>query len=315
MEISTKAKIERGQSRRLLDYMAQRFTYRSLADWQALIAAEQVQVNGTVADLETHVLRDDVITTRIPDPDPPPADYSYTVVYEDEWLLGVNKPANLRVHGRGRFIHANLIHHLRHVRRPAYPRADLVNRLDANTSGLVLIAKNKEMMAHLQMLFRERRIEKRYLALVKGSPTPPSGTIGEPIGRLPSLDGVYRFGNGPEVEKSKPAVTDYRLLESYEEGVTLVELFPKTGRTHQLRVHLAGIGTPIIGDMLYQLSDEAFLAYCDDPAPFDQPLLGRQALHCAGYRFYHPFLDREFEIDAPLVEDMAGLIQRLTVGE
>ena len=316
MEISTRVKREIS-SQPLLDYMSARFTYRSVEEWGVLIEAGVVHVNGVPATKETPVSTNDLLTTFMPDPDPPAADYRYTFVYEDEWLLGVNKPSNLRVHGRGRFIHANLIHHLRHVRTPGYPTADLVNRLDANTSGLVLIAKKKEMMAHLQALFRERKMVKRYLALVSGHPRLAQGKIETPIGRLPGLEGVYRYGNGPDAEKLKPAETAYHVVDRYlfdQTGAyTLLRLWPKTGRTHQIRVHLASIDHPIVGDMLYRLNDAQFLAYCEDPTQFQAPLLSRQALHCEAYTFFHPFLEKEMTIEAPLAADIEGLIGQMTL--
>lgn len=316
MEISTRVKRE-VSSQPLLEYMSGRFTYRSVEEWGALIDAGAVRVNGEPATQSTPVSTNDLLTTNLPDPDPPTADYRYTLVYEDEWLLGVNKPPNLRVHGRGRFIHANLIHHLRHVRTPGYPKADLVNRLDANTSGLVLIAKKKEMMAHLQALFRERKIEKRYLAIVSGHPQQLEGKIEMPIGRLPALEGVYRYGNGPNVEKLKPAETRFEVVTRYLldeiDPYSLVRLWPKTGRTHQLRVHLASLGHPIVGDMLYRLNDADFLAYCEAPHRFQAPLLGRQALHCEAYTFFHPFLAKEMTVEAPLAADIVGLIAQMAV--
>ncbi len=292
----------------LLDYLSGRFTYRPREAWQTLIEEGHVEHNGRRATLQTIVTQGDTLTTEIPDPDPPDANYDYTIVYEDQWLIGINKPTNLRVHGRGRFIHANLIHHIRHVRQPAYPEAELANRLDANTTGVVVLTQDKETVRRMNHLFRERLVQKTYLALVHGQP-PASGSIQTPIGQLPSPDRIYRFGSGPTAVKPKEAQTDFTVINQINHDIALVELTPRTGRTHQLRVHMAELGHPLIGDMLYQMDDETFLRYCSHPQEFDTPLIGRHALHCVQNSFPHPWCEEETcTIKAPLPPDMRQII-------
>ncbi|MEM7801407.1 MAG: RluA family pseudouridine synthase [Chloroflexota bacterium] len=310
MQISTQIKQVKGGTT-LIEYMAKRFTYRSIEEWNTLIVAGNILLNGKSVAPESAVNAGDVIATLMPDPEKPDANFSYTIVYEDEVLVGVNKPPNLRVHGRGRFIHANLIHHIRHDRQPPYPGVDLVNRLDANSSGLILLAKDKATMGYMQALFRERSITKKYLALVSGIPQPGEGVVERPIGQLPSAEGVYRFGDGPDAIKVKLAATRYRVLATYQDRYALVECMPVTGRTHQIRVHMQMLGCPLVGDWLYQLSDEAYLERVRSETPNEDPVLSRHALHCAAYRFIHPLSRNEVEIEAPLVEDMAFLISSL----
>lgn len=311
MEISTTIK-QIGSIKRLASYMASRFTYRSEAEWETLVLEGHILLNGHRTEPDVHLSVGDIITTIMPDPDPPDADYNYAIVYEDEALLGINKPSNLRVHGRGRYIHANLIHHIRHQHLPPFPHVDLVNRLDANTSGLVLLAKDKASMGYMQALFRERSIIKRYVAVVHGVLAHMEGEIESQLGQLPTPEGIYRFGSQASALKPKQALTSYRVLEVIDHQFSLVELIPRTGRTHQLRVHMAELGHPLLGDALYQMDDERYLDYVRGKDEGRPPLdgIGRHALHCLGYRFRHPLTRQEVEIEAPLADDLARLIGR-----
>ncbi|MEM9774181.1 MAG: pseudouridine synthase [Chloroflexota bacterium] len=110
---------------------------------------------------------------------------------------------------------------------------------------------------------------------------------------------VYRYGNGPDAQKLKEATTEWRLLEKLADNKALIELRPKTGRTHQLRVHMTAIGYPLAGDALYQLSDEDYLAWCDTPEKFPNLGFHRHALHCWRYQFVHPITNESTTIEAP----------------
>ena len=298
MEISTKVKPPTDQVP-LLDYMTARFTYRTREIWTEMIQSGNVLFEGEKTTVDQPVSAGDTITSIVVDPNPPTANYNYTIVYEDEDLLAVNKPSNLRVHGRGRYIHANLIHHIRHVRPDGYPEAGLINRLDANTTGLVLLSKSHEMLVKMQKLFQDRQIFKTYQAVVKGVPETDGGIINSPVGRLPSADGVYRYGDHPLAEKLKPAETEWRVMQQLANGFTLVELKPKTGRTHQLRVHMASIGHPLAGDAVYQLNDADYLRWCDDREAFPDLGFYRHALHCWKYEFTNPITQKSMELIAP----------------
>ena len=123
----------------VVNYLATRFTYLPEASWAMFVREGRIFCNGVICEEATTVARGDTIRCDLPDFGAPEVNYGYSIVYQDEWLIAVNKPAGLRVHSRGKFVNANLIYHLRHIRQPAYPEADLVNRLDADTSGLVLV--------------------------------------------------------------------------------------------------------------------------------------------------------------------------------
>jgi RluA family pseudouridine synthase len=235
-------------------------------------------------------------------------------VYEDEWLLAVNKPGNLKVHGHGRFIQANLIYQLRHNHTPPYPEAMLINRLDKDTSGVVLLARDSNTLREVQAQFAAHTVEKTYLAVVHGVPDPAVQEIDLPIGRLSSAEGVYRYG---VVEAGKSAQTRLEVIRPlrhqgrpFPPNYALVRLTPQTGRTHQLRVHLAALGHPIVGDSLYTLSDAEFLAQFEDGSEGLSPL-PRHALHCAQTTIWHPHKKRPLTLNAPLANDIQTFLKTI----
>lgn len=288
-------------------YLATRFTYLPETTWCQLIEEGRISCNGTRCDGATTVRKGDNIRCDLPDFEAPAVNLDYSFVYEDEWLLGINKPAGLRVHSSGKFVNANLIYHLRNVRQPAYPEANLINRLDADTSGLVLLARDKRVLSLLMHQFAQGLVVKHYLAVVKGRPSPGSGTINLPIGPVKDAR-VPRFGIDSVV--GKPAVTHYETVRELTEDFTLLELRPETGRTHQLRVHMAAMGHPIAGDALYTMNDTDYLDWLHNPPPQDG--LRRQALHSHRLQFFHPKRQTVCTLTAPLAPDMIQLIEAVT---
>ncbi|MBK7897211.1 MAG: RluA family pseudouridine synthase [Anaerolineaceae bacterium] len=291
----------------LLHYLAGRFTYQTAETWQARIEAGEVSCNGRSATPNQIVRQGDVIACDLPEPPLPDVNLDYEIVYEDTWLLAVNKPGNLKVHGHGRFIQANLVYQLRHSHTPPYPEATLINRLDRDTSGIVLLARDADTLRAVQGQFAERTVQKTYLAVVHGLPDWQTREVDLPIGRLPSAEGVYRYGM---TEDGKPAQTLVELVTAFPQNHALVRLTPKTGRTHQLRVHLAALGHPIVGDRLYTLSDADYLAWCAEK-PSDNAHLTRHALHCAETTIWHPHEERPFTFHAPLAPDIHTFLQTL----
>lgn len=291
----------------VLDYLSERFTYLPQSGWRQLLQDGRIYCNGAPCDAGRRVVKGDVIGCQLPDFEAPEVNLDYAIVYEDEWLLGINKPAGLRVHSSGKFVQSNLIYHLRHRRQPAYPDAGLVNRLDADTSGLVLLARNAQVHRRLTQLFVEGGMEKLYLAVVAGCPTPASGSIDLAIGPVREAE-VPRFWVGGA--KAKPALTHYRTLRTLGNRFSLLELRPATGRTHQLRVHLAAIGHPIAGDGLYSMNDADYLNWRRNPPP--PAIWQRQALHSHQLQFLHPVLQTSCTLTAPLAADMEQLIQQLS---
>lgn len=290
----------------LADYLAKRFTYLSAADWMQFLEDGRIFCNGARGNTTTLVARGDLVQCNLPDFAPAEVNFNYEVVYEDDWLLGINKPAGLRVHSMGKFVNANLIYHVRHLRQPPCPQADLVNRLDADTSGLVLLGRDKCVLSRLAGQFAWGTVDKRYLAVVNGQPDPADGTINLPIGPVKDAR-VPRFGI--DLAEGKPAVTHYATLRQLGEAFTLLELRPASGRTHQLRVHLAAIGHPIAGDALYTMNDADYLDWRRNPPP--QTTLSRQALHSHELRFLHPIHQIDCILKAPLAADIAQFMRTI----
>jgi len=291
----------------LLKYLAQRFSYLSESAWQELLLDGRISRNGVRSDGTVQIKSGDVIGCDLPDFKAPEVNFDYSIVHQDEWLLAINKPAGLRVHSGGRFVTANLMYHLRHIHQPPYPEAYLVNRIDADTSGLILLARDKRVLSELMRQFSAGEVKKRYLAVVAGCPSPASGSIMLPIGPVEGA-AVPRYRVDQDAGKS--AVTHYRTIRKLSPAFTLLELQPETGRTHQLRVHLAALGHPLAGDALYTMDDAAYLVHRRNsvlPAG-----LQRQALHSERLTINHPVLKTSLTLVAPLANDIERFIRNVT---
>jgi RluA family pseudouridine synthase len=301
------------KARNILDYLAERFSYLSVESWRERIEEGRILCNQGVCTITLQVHGGDIISYDMPDFDEPPADLNYRIVYEDEWILGIDKPGNLAVHRTGRSFRSNLIYQLRYVHAPAYPDAQIVNRLDRETSGVVLVARTAQVCADLHREFSERRVAKEYLAIVHGIPAQPEATIDFPIGKDDTSAVSYRFVvNG---KNAKAAQTHVTRLETVGTGFSLLAVKPITGRTHQIRVHLQAIGHGIVGDKLYGMDDATFLQWREHPEKFrDRLLFERQALHCRAVTFRHPVTGRECRIEAAVPADMQQLLQKLAAG-
>jgi 23S rRNA pseudouridine1911/1915/1917 synthase len=226
------------------------------------------------------------------EPEPIPLE----VIFENHDLLIVNKPPGMVVHpaaghSSGTLVHAALSHapDLRGVGGEARP--GVVHRLDKDTSGLILLAKDDRTHQYLQRLFKDRRIEKTYLALVDGHPPTPSGRIEAPVGR--DLHQRKRMAVVPAA-RGRSAVTQYRVTESFRDH-TLLEVHPETGRTHQIRVHLAFVGCPVVADRVYGKKKASLWA-------------GRQMLHAWRLRLTLPGEAEAREFEAPLPEDFVSAL-------
>ena len=309
MIFSTTVPSPLGTGTTLVEYLSRRFTYHTLDEWQSLVIAGRVSRNGSVAGKSETLVVGDTISYDAGDFDEPPADLSYRIAYEDEWFLGIDKPGDLLVHRAGISFRNNLINHLRHVHVPPFPHAHPVHRLDRETSGALVVAKNTESRAALGREFDNGRVEKLYRAIVRGAPA--IGEIDLPIGAAPGSTISYKFGVASDGRSARTRVLESRPLGG---GCSLVTLQPITGRTHQIRVHLAAVGSPIVGDKLYGQSEAAYLEWRDDPWQRPEPTFlrfPRQALHCAEVSFMHPYTGKRCRISVEMREDMRELVALL----
>jgi 23S rRNA pseudouridine1911/1915/1917 synthase len=215
------------------------------------------------------------------------------VVWEDEHLLVVDKPAGIVVHPATGHEAGTLVHGLLALDAAGgeEDRPGIVHRLDRDTSGLLVVARSDEAHARLQDLIRRREVERRYLALVKGSPRSRTGRIDAPIGR----DRADRLRHSLDTPTPREAVTRFEVLEVLGPRA-LLEVTLETGRTHQIRVHLEAIELPVCGDPVYGIAGDLGLE--------------RQFLHAARLGFTHPFTGERVEVESPLPDDLAAALAR-----
>ncbi|MDO4780875.1 MAG: RluA family pseudouridine synthase [Candidatus Saccharibacteria bacterium] len=219
----------------------------SRSRWQKYIAAGAVTVNGEPARSSKQEVSDtDDIAVSFPEP--PTASHTAETLYEDADVIVINKPAGMLTHAKGGIVSevtAADAYRERTTFATDSDRPGIVHRLDRDTSGVLIIARTPEAAAHLQQQFARRSAKKTYLAVTDGTPKHPKARIDLPIGRVPSKPSTFRVD-----PSGKPAQTDYEVIATHGDH-SLVVLRPHTGRTHQLRVHLQHLGTPIVGDRVY----------------------------------------------------------------
>ena len=221
-----------------------------------------------------------------------PEEVDLRIAYEDEHLFVVDKPAGVVVHPGAGHATGTLVHGL--AGRTAggeEGRPGIVHRLDRDTSGLLVVARSEEAHERLQELVRRRKVDRRYIALVRGHPRSWRGRIDAPIGR--DRDDPTR--RSLDTDSPREAVTHFEVAELLA-GHALLNVKLETGRTHQIRVHLAAIDLPVVGDHAYGVADKA---------------LERQFLHASRLAFEHPFSDARIEIESPLPDDLAAYLHGL----
>ncbi|MGC1175352.1 RluA family pseudouridine synthase [Polaromonas sp.] len=273
---------------------------------QQLIEAAAVQLNGvTATKASTRVKAGDKLVIELkPTPQSQafkPEAMALEVVFEDEHLLVINKPAGLVVHPAPGNWSGTLLNGLlaRDVQASGLPRAGIVHRLDKDTSGLMVVARRRQVMDQLVAMIAERSVSREYLALAHGAWQGPKGRrVDAPMGRDPR-NRLRMAVVDLEKNAGKTASTDLYLLQS-EGSFCLVRCRLHTGRTHQIRVHMASIGHPLVSDEMYGGRPAAGL--------------GRQALHACRLAFTHPVTGDALEFRAPLPEDLAAALTRLGLG-
>jgi len=255
-----------------------------------------------------------IILPEIPREAPRPENIPLDILYEDQWLAVVNKPPGMVVHpARGHWsgtLASALVYHFNDQLSAAGGpvRPGIVHRLDRDTSGAILVAKSDPVHSRLAAQFAGRTIEKEYFALVAGSPHLDRDIIDEPIGAHPQQREKMAIRRGKSA--SRAAQTYYEVTERFT-GFAALRILPKTGRTHQIRVHLGHIGCPVLCDRQYGGRSQITRGeICRDPSD-GTVLLDRQALHARRLRLAHPQTGQMIEIEAPLPTDMAQVLEVL----
>jgi 23S rRNA pseudouridine1911/1915/1917 synthase len=360
IELVVKARIE---GKRLDSYLAARFPDYSRSIIQKVIDAGGVEVNGSAVKASSRIREGDVIRVRLPElPDdtPPPEDIPLSIIHEDDSLLVIDKPPGIVIHPakghwRGTLVNALAFHFENELSSVGGPlRPGIVHRLDRDTSGLVLVAKNDIAHARLAAQFEARTIQKTYLAIVHGTPDHDRDWINEPIGFHPThrekmairrldqsaksaqtfYEVVELFSPRWDPERNEPSrltnpadphgaslaretsdrsPTRPQSSRTRSRRFALILCRPKTGRTHQIRVHLSHIGHPILADELY--SGRAAVSIADilcvgAPDP-NSVVISRQALHAHKLELTHPESGERLALTSPLPEDLTRLIEFL----
>jgi 23S rRNA pseudouridine1911/1915/1917 synthase len=269
---------------------------------QSLIKEGQVTVNGEPVKAGVKLKGGETIAITVPppkvDPAVEPEAIPLDVVYEDDDLAVINKSAGLIVHPgsgneTGTLVNAILARYPEVAQISHAPkRRGIVHRLDKDTSGLIIVARNGQSMRRLMEQFQRRTVEKTYIALLERSPKTTTGRITAPIARDP----IHRKQMAVSRE-GKPAITEFTVVERFNDGKALVRVNLLTGRTHQIRVHMAFIDSPIVGDRVYGFRK--------------QRLLERQFLHAARLCFDHPRTGERLCFEAPLPPDLETLLAQL----
>jgi 23S rRNA pseudouridine1911/1915/1917 synthase len=305
IDFTAKRKVE---GLRLDHYLVEMFPDLSRSVLRKIIDAGGVLVNGSPAKASYKVRYGDQVRVWPPEPThelPVPEDIPLQILYEDESLAVINKPADMVVHPAkgnwsGTLVNALQFHFGQLSRLNGDYRPGIVHRLDRDTSGVILVAKDEFAHRELSSQFEHRKVFKEYTAITTGVIDRDSDYIEGKITRHPH-DRVKMTVTDEEDDEGKEACSYYEVIERFR-GYTLCKINPRTGRTHQIRVHLASIGCPVLADKTYGGRDCVRLSDLVPALPpeADEILMSRQALHASRLRFSHPRLGTLIEAEAPL---------------
>lgn len=308
----------KGPATRLDQYLAGLYSDFSRSVIQKIIESGHVTVNGTVTKPSYKIRDRDQIRIQLPEPThdlPQPEDIPLDILYEDEHLAVINKPFDMVVHPAkghwsGTLANALSFHFAQLSNLNGDYRPGIVHRLDRDTSGVILIAKEESAHRDLSMQFERRKVYKEYVAITAGVLDRDSDYIERRIGHHPS-DRVKMTVTDDD-EEGKDACSFYEVIERFR-GYSFCRIQPRTGRTHQIRVHLASVGCPVLADKIYSGRDCFKLSDLvpDLPAEQDEVLMPRQALHAHRLRFLHPRRNEPISVVAPLPAEFEKTLQAL----
>lgn len=300
---------EAEEGERLDAFLVRHFSKHSRVKLQRAIASGNVTIDGNGAKSSTRIVTGQLVRFLPPTPEPEgsiPEDIPLHILFEDDTMVAINKPPGMVVHpAKGHWsgtLTAGLAFHFKQLSGIGGPtRPGIVHRLDRDTSGVILVAKTDPAHLALSAQFEHRTVEKEYLTIVSPAPDRDRDLIDKPIGAHPYQREKKAIREGHS--SSRPASSMYEVLERFQ-GFALVCVRPKTGRTHQIRVHMAHIGSPVLCDRLYggraRITMKDLTRRDDDV----EVLLDRQALHAHRIQFDHPESGTRMAIEAPLPRDI-----------
>jgi len=303
-------------ARRIDRYLSMRFASYSRTLIQKLIRGGEVTVNGRAVKPSYELHKDDLIRVRFPPPEETlikPEEIPIRIVYEDDHILAINKQADIVAHPAPGHIGGTLLnailHHCGPLADQETDRPGIVHRLDKDTTGIMLFAKTESARNFIQRQFANRKIEKSYTAIIENDPELDADLIDLAVG--PSK--VHSEKMAVDLAQGRPAQTVYQVIERFGD-YTLVKCMPRTGRTHQIRVHLSAIGHPIACDDLYGARAPVFPSTLDQQVPHtedEEPLIERQALHATAITFRHPATRKLIDLEADFHDDFIRLLAAL----
>jgi len=302
------------KERRLDKYLHGRFSNFSRKFLQDAIKQGAVTVNGKTGKQSQKLSPGDEIRLSLPEPpskDILPEDIPLNIIYEDDDLIVLNKQPDILVHPARGNTHGTLVNALAfHSNQLSSGlgefRPGIVHRLDRNTTGVMVATKNDAAQWRIAKQFERRQVNKTYLAVVHGTPELTADRIKAPLGAHPRVREKYAI----RPDTGKEAITLYETIESFR-GFSLLKLTPKTGRTHQIRIHLSYIKHPIVADDMYGGKLVYPWQLADGEPAVQEPVISRVALHAFTLEFKHPKTEEHVKFEAPLPEDMQNLLDAL----